>query len=143
MTSKSERALALIRIVVGLTFLAHGSQKLFQFGIHGVAGAFAQSGIPMPLASAYLATFAEFFGGLFLLLGLLTRLAAIPVAVTMLVAILRVHLKGGFFLPSGFEYALVLLVANAAFILAGGGAWALDNMLFRSKAHGLARPKMS
>jgi len=133
MTKKQDLALALLRAVVGIVFIAHGYQKLFQFGIHGVAGMFGQIGIPMPLLSAYLVTFTELFGGIALLLGFLTRVAAIPVAFNMLVALLQVHLKGGFFLPAGFEYVLVLLVANIALITGGGGAFALDNVLWSKR----------
>ncbi len=127
--------LALLRIVVGVIFLAHGYQKLFVWHIGGVAGAFAQMGIPAPHVSAYLATFAEFFGGLALLLGLFTRLAAVPVAFTMVVAILQVHLKGGFFAPQGMEYPLTLFVANIALIVAGGGAFALDTVIFKGSSN--------
>ncbi len=129
MNRKQDLALGLLRVMVGIIFLAHGYQKLFVWGFHGVAGGFAQLGIPLPTLSAYLATFAEFFGGLALLLGLRTRLAAIPVGFTMLVALLQVHLKGGFFLPSGSEYVLMLLAANVALVLGGGGAFALDNVV--------------
>ena len=128
---KRDLGITLLRVVVGSVFLVHGSQKLFIDGINGVAGTFTQIGIPFPLLSAYLATFAEFFGGLAILLGLFTRLAAIPVAFTMLVAIATVHGKNGFFLPNGYEYALTLLVANIALATAGGGAFAIDN-LFRA-----------
>lgn len=132
-SSRQEIGLALLRIVTGGVFLAHGYQKMFEWGIHGVAGTFGQMGIPLPLLSAYLATFAEFFGGLALIVGFGTRIAAVPVAFTMLVAILQVHLKGGFFLPAGMEYALTLLVANITFVIAGGGAFALDNVVFGRK----------
>lgn len=118
---------------MGGVFLAHGYQKMFIWGVHGVAGTFGKMGIPLPLLSAYLATSAEFIGGLALMLGLGTRIAAVPVAFTMLVAILQVHLKGGFFLPAGMEYALTLLVANITLMIAGGGAFALDNVVFGRK----------
>jgi putative oxidoreductase len=134
MNKKQEIALGLLRVVIGIVFIAHGYQKFFQYGIHNVAGMFGQIGIPLPVLSAYLAASAELFGGIALLLGLLTRVAAIPVAVNMIVAILQVHLKGGFFLPNGFEYALVMLAANIAFITGGGGAFALDNVVWPRKA---------
>ena len=132
-TGNHDLGLALMRIVVGGVFLAHGAQKLFQFGIAGVAGGMAQMGIPFPTVSAVLVTAAEFGGGLFLLLGLLTRLAAIPVAFTMLVAFLKVHMRNGLFLPNGFEYVLVLFAANLAFMISGPGAWALDNVVFGNR----------
>lgn len=133
MAKKQELALGLLRAIVGIVFIAHGYQKLFVWGLHGVAGTFGQMGLPLPVLSAYLATFAEFFGGIALLLGFMTRLAAIPVAFTMVVALLQVHLKGGFYLPTGFEYVLVLLVANIALITGGGGAFALDNVIWGQK----------
>jgi putative oxidoreductase len=140
MKSSKDFGLTLLRAMVGIVFVAHGYQKFFVWGIGGVTGAFAQMGIPAPHVSAYLAASAEFFGGLFLLLGLLTRLAAIPVAITMIVAILQVHLKGGFFAPQGVEYPLTLLVANIALIVAGGGALALDNVIFR---HSRKQPRLA
>lgn len=133
MERKQEVALGLLRMIIGIVFLAHGYQKLFVWGIHGVAGTFGQMGIPLPLTSAYLATFAEFFGGLALLVGFGTRLAAIPVGFTMLVALFQVHLKGGFYLPTGFEYVLVLLAANIALMIGGGGAFALENVVFKER----------
>jgi putative oxidoreductase len=133
--SKENLALALIRIVVGAVFLTHGLQKVFVFHYAGVAGMFQQMGIPLPGVSAALAMTAETLGGLLLLVGLYTRLAAIPVAFTMLVAIAQVHFAHGFFAQGGgFEYPLTLLVANIALVIGGGGAWALDNLRSRKPA---------
>ncbi len=127
--SKQSAALGFIRMFVGLVFVLHGAQKLFVYHYAGVVGMFHQIGIPVPEVSAALAIAAELGGGLLLLAGLYTRLAAIPVAFTMLVAILQVHLHAGFFAQSGgFEYPLTLLVVNIALILGGGGAFALDNV---------------
>lgn len=123
--------LAVVRVVVGGIFVAHGAQKLFQFGLDGVTGAMAQMGVPIPPLSAALVTFTELLGGLALLLGLFTRLAALPLAFAMLVAMLQVHLKGGLFLPDGIEYTLVLLASSIGLALAGPGALALDNLLAR------------
>ncbi len=133
MENKQSIALGLIRIMVGLVFVAHGLQKLLVFHYAGVVGAFQHMGIPAPGISAALAMAAELGGGLLLLTGLYTRLAAIPVAFTMLVAIMQGHLRGGFFAPTGVEYPLTLLVANIAFIVGGGGAFALDNLLHKSE----------
>ncbi len=132
--SRQALGLTLIRVIVGIVFLVHGSQKLFIYGHAGVAGAMSQMGIPLPALSAYLIMFTEFFGGLALLLGLLSRLAALPIAFSMLVAILQVHLKNGFFNPTGYEYPLTLLVASVGLAVAGGGAFALDNVVFKSVA---------
>ena len=133
--------LTLIRVIVGIVFLAHGSQKLFGYGIAGVAGAMGQVGLPLPYVSAALVTFTEFFGGLALVLGLGTRLAAAPIAFAMLIATTVAHGAGGFFLPTGFEYALTLLVLNVALILTGPGAFALDNVIGATSA--LRTPEVS
>lgn len=125
--------IALVRFVVGLVFLVHGSQKLFIYGLGGVTGAFAHMGIPAPAVSAVIVTLVEFLGGIALILGLFTRWAAVLLAIEMLGAIVFVHGRNGFFLPSGFEYALTLLVTNVGLALAGAGAWAVDNLLARGR----------
>jgi putative oxidoreductase len=86
-------------------------------------------GIPLPEVSAVVVTLVELLGGLALFAGFLTRWAAILLAINMAVAVLAVHLKGGFFLPAGFEYALTLLVASVALVLAGPGVCAFDNVI--------------
>ena len=98
----------ILRVVVGIVFFVHGGQKLFIYGISGVAGLMGRIGIPVPLLAAVVVTAVEFLGGAALMLGLFTRWAAIPLAINMLVAILTVHLKAGFFLPNGYEFALTL-----------------------------------
>lgn len=123
--------ITILRLAMGLTFALHGGQKLFVYGIEGVTGAMAGLGLPLPAVSALLVTAAELGGGLALLMGLYTRLAAIPLAFTMLVALVAVHLKQGFFLPNGFEYTFVLLAASIALAFTGPGALALDTLLER------------
>ena len=125
--------LAVLRVVVGGTFAAHGLQKILVFGMDGLAGFLGQQGIPFPHLSALAVTAAELLGGLALALGFFTRLAALPLAFSMLVATLSVHLKGGYFLPSGVEYTLLLLAASLAFAFAGPGAWSIDGLLARRR----------
>ena len=125
--------IAALRVMVGVVLLAHGLQKLLMFGFAGTAGFFAHAGIPLPMLSAVLSIGAEFLGGLALILGLFTRPAAAILAFNMTVAVLAVHLKGGFFLPAGFEYALTLLVANMALVLTGAGAFAIDNVVHATR----------
>jgi len=138
--------LAVLRFVVGAVFIAHGAQKLFVFGLGGVAGAFGQMGIPMAAVAGPLVAFVEFFGGLALVLGLLTRLASLGLAINMLGAITFVHLKAGFFLPNGYEYALTLLGSAALLTLAGAGAYSLDALIAGRRApdgevRGLNQPR--
>ena len=121
-----DTALAVLRVVLGITFIMHGGQKLFVYGFAGVSGAFAQMGIPAPGLLGPFVAFVEFFGGIAILLGLLTRLAALGIAATMAVAILTVHLKNGFFAPTGVEFPLALLGSAIALIITGAGDFSLD-----------------
>jgi putative oxidoreductase len=125
-------ALAALRVTVGTIFIAHGAQKLFTYGLAGVAGAFGQMGIPMPGILGPFIALVEFFGGIALIIGLLTRLASLGLASTMIGAMLFVHLKGGFFLPSGIEYTFALLGSTIALALTGAGPFSIDALLGRS-----------
>ena len=124
-----DTALAILRVVLGVTFILHGGQKLFVFGFAGVSGAFAQMGIPAPGLLGPFVAFVEFFGGIAILLGLLTRLAALGIGATMVVAILTVHLKNGFFAPTGIEFPLSLLGSAIALVIAGAGDFSLDALI--------------
>src|SRR5579863_5586450 len=96
-----DKVLTLIRLVLGIVFFAHGSQKMLGwfggYGFKGTMGFFTQQQhIPAPLA--VLAICAEFFGGLGLIVGLLARIAAFGITCNMVVAILTVHMPNGFFM---------------------------------------------
>jgi putative oxidoreductase len=121
--------ITVLRVVVGIVFLAHGWQKLFQLGFHGVAGFFGGAGIPLPFVSAVIVTLVEFAGGIALILGFLTRFAAALNGFDMIVAILVVHLKNGFMKPGGFEHPLTLLAACVALVMVGPGAVSVDGAL--------------
>jgi putative oxidoreductase len=116
-------------VVVGFTFFMHGWQKLFQFGLPGVTNAFTQMGVPLPGVTAPLVSVLELVGGALLILGLLTRPAAILLAIDMLVATLLVHLPAGFFLPNGVAFVLLLLAGAVALFLTGPGAFAVDRII--------------
>jgi putative oxidoreductase len=120
--------IALLRVLVGITFLMHGGQKLFM-GFHNVAGFLGSVGIPLPTLAAIVLTLVEFVGGIALILGLLTRYVAALLAVDMLVALITFHAKNGFFASKGgVEFPLLLLVANINLMLAGAGALGIDTL---------------
>jgi putative oxidoreductase len=127
-------ALAVLRVVAGIVFAAHGAQKLFVYGFGGVTGAFAQMGAPLPEITGPLVALVEFLGGLALIAGLLTRLASLGLAITMLGAIVLVHLAGGFFLPNGIEFALTLFAVAVTFIITGAGRYSLDHAIAGRRA---------
>jgi putative oxidoreductase len=131
-------ALAVLRLVLGAVFLAHGAQKMLGwfggYGFSATMGYFTHSGIPAVFA--FLAIAAEFFGGLGLILGLLGRVAAFGIACNMAVAVARVHAANGFFMNwagnqkgEGFEYHLLALAMAAALMIGGSGALSLDLVL--------------
>lgn len=117
-----------LRFIVGVVFLAHGWQKV-HMGVHGVAGFLGMSGIPVPTISAAVLIAVELLGGIALILGIGTRWVAVLLAFDMVVAILAVHLKNGFFMPHGYEYPLTLLAASISLALTGGGRASLDSSL--------------
>lgn len=125
-SSQQQLGLAIVRIVTGIVFTAHGAQKLFVYGLDGVAGAFAKMGVPMPGLLGPFVALVEFLGGIALIIGLLSRIAAAGLAFDMLVAILLVHLSAGFFLPAGYEFALMLFASSLAIALAGPGSLSAD-----------------
>jgi len=114
-----------VRVIVGVIFMAHGAQKLFgAFGGPGLAGVVQMMG---PIG--YLVTIGEFFGGLGLIVGFLSRFSAASLIVVMLGAIAQVHGKNGFFAPAGFEYNLALIGLLAPILIAGPGMLTVGRLL--------------
>ena len=129
----------ILRVPVGLILAAHGAQKLFGwfggYGLEATGHWMASIGLVPGLLMAFLAGAAEFFGGLALALGLLTRPAALVNAVAMAVATFVVHLENGLFMSNnGYEYALVLLAASLALMIAGGGKLSVDRVISKRMA---------
>jgi len=123
-----------VRLAAGVIFTAHGAQKLFGwfggYGLEGTAGWWASIGIEPGYLMALMAGSAEFFGGLFLILGLLVRPSAIVLALTMVVAIVTVHLENGLFMSNnGYEFGLALLAISVALAVRGAGSLRLDRTI--------------
>ncbi|MDX1537203.1 DoxX family protein [Arsukibacterium sp.] len=126
-------ALAL-RVPVGVIFAAHGAQKLFGwfggYGLEGTAGWMDSIGLSPGMLMAFLAGAAEFFGGLALIIGLLTRPAAAALSIAMLVAIFAVHFANGLFMANnGYEFGLALLAASVSLLFSGAGKLSVDKLL--------------
>lgn len=133
-------SLLVVRVIVGIIFTAHGAQKLFgAFGGPGLAGMVENMGL-----LAYPVAVGEFFGGLGLIVGFLTRFSAASLIVIMVGAIGMVHGKNGFFLSDGgFEYNLALIGLLVPTLIAGPGRIAIGRFLPLPTAAQTGRPKIA
>ncbi|MBC3619414.1 MULTISPECIES: DoxX family protein [Vibrio] len=132
--SKSGYSTLALRIPIGIVFMAHGAQKLFGwfggYGLEGTGQWMASIGLGPGMLMAFLAGSGEFFGGLAILLGILTRPAAAVLSVTMLVAIFAVHFEHGLFMSNGgYEFALALLAASVSLMMSGAGKLSIDQFI--------------
>ena len=146
-------ATTILRLLLGIVFFAHGAQKMLGwfggYGFSGTMGFFTGTmHIPAPLA--FLAIAAEFFGGLGLILGFLTRIAAFGIAVNMLVAIATVHGAFGFFMNwsgtqkgEGFEYHLLVLAITTFLMIRGAGALSVDRAITVAKPSGRVQQSLA
>jgi putative oxidoreductase len=127
-------AVLVARVLLGVVLMAHGLQKLVTDGIGGTTASFQAMGIPLPTVSALYATVAEIGGGLLLLVGLATAVAAILVALDMAGALVFVHISNGVFVQSG-GWELVGLIAVVALLIAavGAGRFSIDGVLAARK----------
>ena len=135
----SDIATAMLRLVLGVIFFAHGAQKMLGwFGGYGFSGTmgFFTGMMHIPTLFAFLAIAAEFFGSLGLIFGLLTRIAALGIFSNMIVAIAMVHHQFGFFMNwtgaqkgEGFEYHLLILAVTLFMMIRGAGAFSIDRVL--------------
>ncbi|WP_078410245.1 DoxX family protein [Priestia abyssalis] len=127
--------LLLIRLVIGLAFIGHGTQKLFGwfggYGLKGTGGWMESIGIKPGVTMALLAGLSELIGGALFAAGLFTALAAALITVTMMVAIVKVHAPNGFWVSqNGYEFNLVLIAVVIGIALIGPGQYALSAVLF-------------
>jgi putative oxidoreductase len=130
-----------IRICVGIIFAVHGYQKIFVQGIDNVTKFLGPGstperpglGLPLPELMAYLVSYAEFLGGICLILGLFTRYASLALTVVMIVAIFMVKVKVGLIgqRGTGYELDLALMSGCLALLLAGPGPLSLEKLLFK------------
>jgi putative oxidoreductase len=141
-TAAVDWSLLILRVIVGIVFMAHGAQKLF--GAFGGPGLDAFVGMVGPIG--YLVTIGEFFGGLGLILGVLSRFSAASIIVIMLGAIQMVHGKVGFFMNwggqqagEGYEYHLLVIALLASIVIVGPGRFALSHLFPVSRLAGLIR----
>ncbi len=136
----SDTATAILRLVLGVIFFAHGAQKMLGwFGGYGFTGTmgFFTGVMHLPAPFAFLAIAAEFFGGLGLIFGLLTRVASFGIFCNMIVAVALVHHQFGFFMNwtgvqkgEGYEYHLLVLATTAFLMIRGAGAASVDRLLY-------------
>jgi putative oxidoreductase len=142
MSTTDDFAVTILRLSLGVVFFAHGAQKALGwfggFGFNGTMGFLTQKlGIPAPFA--VLAIAAEFLGGLGLLVGLLSRIAAFGIACNMVVAVAMVHIHFGFFANwfgnqkgEGFEFHILAIAGAIIIMIKGAGALSLDRALSKS-----------
>ena len=154
MATDNDAAIAILRLVLGLVFFAHGAQKLLGwFGGYGFTGTigFFTGMMHIPAPFAFLAIAAEFFGGLGLIFGLFTRVAAFGIFCNMLVAVAMVHHQFGFFMNwagtqkgEGFEFHLLALAMTGFLMIRGAGAASVDRTLSspeKNSIRGQVRPQ--
>lgn len=137
--TKTEQSLSALplRLITGITFAAHGAQKLFAwfggYGLDGTGQWMESIGLAPGYLMALMAGSAEFFGGLFLIVGFLTRPTSFVLAITMLVAILTVHIDNGLFMANnGYEFGLSLIAITLALLIQGGGKYSVDEKIYQA-----------
>lgn len=139
--TKTEQSFAGIplRLIAGILFTAHGAQKLFAwfggYGLDGTGQWMESIGLAPGYLMALMAGSAEFFGGLFLIVGFLTRPTSFVLAITMLVAIFSVHIDNGLFMTNnGYEFGLALFAMSVSLMFSGAGKLSLDNLVAKRLA---------
>jgi putative oxidoreductase len=137
--TEDDTATMILRVLLGVVFFPHGMQKLLGlFGGPGFAGTMHmfETYLSIPALFAFLAIIAEGLGSLGLLSGFLTRLSAFGIGTNMVVAVLMIHHKFGFFMNwdgkqpgEGIEYHILVIAIALALIIRGGGKWSVDRAI--------------
>ena len=137
--TEDDTATMILRVLLGVVFFPHGMQKLLGlFGGYGFSGTFGffTGSMGVPAIFAVLAILAEGLGSLGLLTGLLTRVSAFGIGTNMVVAVLMIHHKFGFFMNwdgkqpgEGFEYHILVIAIVIALVIRGGGKWSIDRVI--------------
>jgi putative oxidoreductase len=133
----------ILRVLLGIVFFPHGAQKVFGWfggqGFDGTMNGFEKMGIPAFFA--FLAIMAESCGSLGLLSGFLTRIAAFGITCNMVVAVVMIHFRNGFFMNwfgqkqgEGFEYHILVVAITIALMIKGGGRWSVDSLLTKERS---------
>jgi putative oxidoreductase len=123
-------AYTILRVIIGAILLMHGWLKVGTFGVAGVSGFMAKSGLEPATAFAVAAMVLETIGAICIIIGLFTRFFAAALAIELLIGFLAVHLKAGFFVnKGGFEYILLLGIVMFAIAIRGGGPYSVDKMI--------------
>jgi len=130
---RGDQALAILRVVVGIVFMAHGYQKFFMMGVQGVAGFFTSLGVPFPAIAAPFMSTLELAGGAALVVGIFARPIAFLLMCDVLGALFLVHLGNGFFVPRGIELVMTLAAASLAIAVGGAGTLSADRALAARK----------
>ncbi len=139
MITANDISLTTLRLVLGVVFFAHGAQKMLGwfggYGFNGTMGYLAHTE-HLPAPAAFLVICTEFFGGLGLIVGLLTRIAALGIGVEMIGAVMMVHMANGFFMNwagnqkgEGYEYHLLAIAIAGVLLSRGAGAFSVDRAL--------------
>lgn len=132
-TTPSQRQLGVgllvLRLALGLVFIMHGGQKLFGMGFGGTSGMLADMGVPGAGVIGPLLAIVEPLAGVAIVLGLLTRLAALAVAADMIGAILLFHRLHGFFVPMGIEFPMMLAAGGLTLAALGAGPLSIDHSI--------------
>lgn len=120
------------RLTLGAIMIAHGSSKVFPHGaLDRFCGFVAHLGFPYWMG--YVSAYTEFLGGIALVLGILTAIAAIGIAIDMAIAVAKVHLYHGLTGANGFEFPLSLFALSLVLLADGPGLFSLDSVAFRNK----------